>query len=233
MGMLVLIVLALYGSLAGLVDSAVSPQPKPAPKVAAPQSESEAPPAATAAGGAPGHLLVVGDSLAEGTEAPLAQLLPGWHIKTSAFTGRSTADGVAQILSMPSLPATIAVSLGTNDNPSETATFAGEVTQVLDAAGPSTCVVWANIARPPYGGVSYSGFNHVLERLSLTHPNLLVVDWARISHSQPGLLGSDGVHATSQGYAVRAQAIASAIASCGGVGTYGTYGGTGAGAVGD
>jgi lysophospholipase L1-like esterase len=229
MGLLVLIVLALYGSVAGLVDSAVSPQPKPAPKPAAPQTESEAPPAATA-GGSPGHLLVVGDSLAEGTEAPLAQLLPGWRIKTSAFTGRSTANGVSQILGMPNLPDAITVSLGTNDNPGETATFANEVTEVLDAAGPSKCVVWANIARPPYGGVSYSGFNRVLDRLSLTNPNLLVVDWARISHSQPGLLGSDGVHATSAGYALRAQAIASAITSCGGVGT---YGGAGVGAVGD
>jgi lysophospholipase L1-like esterase len=229
MGLLVLIVLALYGSVAGLVDSAVSPQPKPAPEVVAPRTESEAPPAATG-GTSSGHLLVVGDSLAEGTEAPLAQLLPGWRIKTSAFTGRSTADGVAQILQMPSLPGTIAISLGTNDNPSATETFAGEVTQVLDAAGPSKCVVWANIARPPYGGVSYSGFNQILERLSLTHPNLLVVDWAHISHSQTGLLGSDGVHATSRGYALRAQAMAAAITSCGGVGTYGAGG---AGAIGD
>jgi hypothetical protein len=42
-----------------------------------------------------------------------------------------------------------------------------------------------------------------------------VVDWLRTVRSQPGLLASDGVHATPQGYSVRAQAIASAVAGCG------------------
>jgi hypothetical protein len=229
MGTLVLIVLALWGTLAGVVDRARAPHSERVPKVATPQPEGEGPAGATA-GAAPGRLLVVGDSLAVGTEAPLARLLPDWRIRTSAFTGRETADGVAQIVRMANLPGTIVVSLGTNDDPSQTTTFAGEVSEVLDAAGPSRCVVWANIARPPYAGVSYSGYNHVLTHLSLSRPNLLVVDWARISRSQPGLLGSDEVHATPHGYAVRAQAIASALASCGGVGAYGSQS---AGAIGD
>ena len=229
MATLLLILLALYGTLAGTVEKAASPHHARPPKVAAPQPESEAPPAATA-GAAPGSLFVVGDSLAVGTEAPLSQLLPGWRIKTSAFTDRHTADGVAQIAAMPNLPDVIVVSLGTNDNPSETERFAGEVETVMDSAGPARCVVWVNIARPPYAGVGYSGLNQVLTRVSLSRPNLLVVDWARISHSQSGLLGSDGVHATAQGYAVRAQAIASAIAGCGGVGA---YGGTAGAPVGD
>jgi hypothetical protein len=213
MATLLLILLAVYGALAG------APEPTRAPKAAAP-TESEA---ASGAGAAPtpGHLLVVGDSLAKATEAPLAQLLPGWQIQTNAYTGRHTDDGVAEITSRSNLPDVIFVSLGTNDNPSETASFEGEVERVLDAAGPSRCVVWANISRPPYAGVSYAGYNRVLERLSYSRPNLTVVDWAGITGAQAGLLGSDGVHATSEGYAVRAQAIASAIASCGGVQAYG------------
>jgi len=220
MGTLLLILLALYGTLAGTTEKAAGPQKQPAPEQATPQAESEAPPGA-AAGGSPGSVFVIGDSLAVATEGPLAQLLPGWRIKTSAFTDRHTADGVAQIVGMPNLPDVIVVSLGTNDNPSETASFAAEVGAVMDAAGPSRCVVWVNIARPPYAGVGYSGLNRVLDRTSLSRPNLLVVDWARISRSEPGLLGSDGVHATRRGYAIRAQAIASAIASCGGIGAYG------------
>jgi len=92
---------------------------------------------------------------------------------------------------------------------------------VLDAAGPSRCVVWSNIVRPPYAGVSYAGYNRVLERLSYSRPNLTVVDWAGITQGQSGLLGSDGIHASAEGDAVRAQAIASAIRSCGGVQAYG------------
>jgi lysophospholipase L1-like esterase len=168
---------------------------------------------------------VVGDSLAEGTEAPLAQLLPAWQIETSAARGRHTSDGVAEIVSRSNLPDVIFVSLGTNDNPSETDGFAAEVGRVLDSAGPSRCVVWANIVRPPYAGVSYAGYNRVLTSLSFSNPNLIVVDWAGIAGSQPGLIGSDGTHATAQGYAVRAQAIASAIASCGGVQSQGGAGG--------
>jgi hypothetical protein len=209
---LLLILLAVYGTLAA------APEPtRPPSKV---HAESEAPPRAGAAI-SPGHLLVVGDSLAEGTEAPLARLLPEWQIETSASQGRHTDDGVAEITSRSNLPDVIFVSLGTNDHPSATASFEGEVERVLDAAGPSRCVLWANIARPPYAGVSYAGYNKVLERLSFSRPNLTVIDWAGITREQVGLLGSDGVHATSEGYAVRAQAIASAIASCGGVQAYG------------
>src|SRR5689334_13822700 len=109
MGTLLLIFLAIYGTLAG------APEHKRAPKPAV-QSESEAAPGATR-GPSPGKLLVVGDSLAQATEGPLAALLPGWHIATSAQQGRHTGDGVAEIVSRSNLPGVIFVSLGTNDNP--------------------------------------------------------------------------------------------------------------------
>jgi lysophospholipase L1-like esterase len=224
MGTLLTILLALYGTIAGGGAAPSAPQAgreQPAP---APRTESEAP-TGQGAGPASGRLLVVGDSLAVGTEAPLARLLPGWRIVTSAFTGRHGDDGVAEITSRTGLPDVIVVSLGTNDDPSATSAFAGQVESVLDAAGPSKCVIWANIVRPPYAGVSYAGYNRVLDRLSLSRPNLIVVDWAGIVRSQPGLLSSDGVHATPRGYAVRAQAIASAIAACGAGGYAGTSGG--------
>jgi hypothetical protein len=215
---LLLILIAVYGTLASPPEPSRAPQPRA-------QTESEAPPGAGAST-SPGRLLVVGDSLAEATEAPLARLLPGWQIETSAYEGRHTDDGVAEISSRSNLPDAIFVSLGTNDHPSATASFEGEVERVLDTAGPSRCVLWANIARPPYAGVSYAGYNRVLERLSYSRPNLTVIDWAGITRAQAGLLRSDGVHATPEGYAIRAQAIASAIASCGGAQAYG--GATGA-----
>jgi lysophospholipase L1-like esterase len=229
MGTLLLILLTLYGTLAGAPHPHRAQETSRPPRAATPQAEDEAP-ARSTGGGSSGRILVVGDSLAVGTEAPLAQRLPGWRIVTSAYTGRHTADGVAELVSRGSLPDVIVVSLGTNDNPSETARFAGQVEAVMDAAGTSRCVIWANIARPPYAGVSYAGYNRVLTRLSLSRPNLIVADWAGIAQSQPGVLGSDGVHATASGYAIRAQAIAGAIASCGGVRG---YGGTAAGTVGD
>src|SRR5215203_2629451 len=217
MGTLLLILLALYGTLAGTPDAG------PAPKAVAPKAESEAAPGATGAS-AParsGRAFVVGDSLAEGTEAPLAELLAGWRIRTSAYTGRPTADGVSEITAAGNLPPVLVVSLGTNDDPSATSTFQGQVEAVLAAAGPGRCVIWPNIVRPPYNGVSYTGYNRVLARIAAANPNLIVVDWVGIVRRDPGLLAPDGVHGTPSGYGTRAQAIAAAISGCGGVAAYG------------
>jgi hypothetical protein len=210
---LVLIFLALFGTLAGQPQSA-----SPPPVTAAPEAEGEAAPGAAGAPATSGRALVVGDSLAEGTEAPLARLLPDWRIETSAYTGRHTDDGVAEIVGNSKLPPVLVVSLGTNDDPSGVSSFEASVESVLSAAGPSRCVVWANIVRPPYAGVSYAGYNRVLTRLTAAQPNLTVVDWAGIVRSDPGLLASDGVHASPSGYEARAQAIAQAMQACGGLG---------------
>jgi lysophospholipase L1-like esterase len=212
MGTLVLIFLALYGTVAG-GPSGTAPAAPPA--TPAPEAESEATPGA---GAGSGQALVVGDSLAEGTEAPLAGLLPDWHIRTSAYTGRHTDDGVAEILRTSKLPPVLVVSLGTNDDPSAVSSFEGSAEAVLRAAGQGRCVIWANIVRPPYDGVSYAGYNRALAQLAASNPNLTVVDWVGIVRSDPGILASDGVHATPSGYQARAQAIAQAMRGCGQLG---------------
>ena len=158
---------------------------------------------------------MVGDSLAVGASPHLAQALPGWRIEELARTSKPTAEGVAEVTQRSgSLPGVIAVSLGTNDDPSAVSTFQGQVQTVLEAAGPR-CVVWANIVRPPYAGVSYAGYNRVLARLASTRPNLRIVDWAGIVAADPSLLADDGVHATTAGYAARGRAFAQAARSCG------------------
>jgi hypothetical protein len=220
-GTLVLIFLALAGTLAGEPRSAATPATPATPQ---PEAEGEAAPGAAAGSG---RALVVGDSLAEGTEAPLARLLPDWQIETSAYTGRHADDGVSEILGTSKLPPVLVVSLGTNDDPSATSTFAGQVQAVLQAAGPSRCVIWANIVRPPYNGVSYAGFNRVLAGLAASNPNLTIVDWVGVVRSDPGVLAPDGVHATPSGYEARAQAIASAMTSCGAGGAPGAGGAIG------
>jgi hypothetical protein len=211
-GTLVLIFLALAGTLAGEPGSSATPAPPATPQ---PEAEGEAAPGPAGSGRA----LVVGDSLAEGTEAPLDRLLPSWRIETSAFTGRHTDDGVSEILGTSKLPPVLVVSLGTNDDPSAVSSFSSSVEAVLRAAGPSRCVIWANIVRPPYNGVSYAGYNRALAQAAAANPNLTVVDWAGIVRADPGLLTSDGVHATPSGYQARAQAIAQAMRSCGGSGS--------------
>ncbi len=185
------------------------------PEAEIPPATHTEPPPATGGGGS-GSLLVVGDSLAVGSQAHVEAALPGWNVQHLARTSKPTSDGVAEITSRGNLPGVIAVSLGTNDDPSATGTFQGHVETVIDAAGPSRCVIWVNIVRPPYNGVSYSGYNRVLANAAATVPNFFVVDWRAMVAGNPGFLAGDGVHATPSGYAARGRAIAEAARSCGG-----------------
>jgi len=159
-------------------------------------------------------LLHVGDSLAVGSDPPLRQLLPGWAITTDALKNRPTATGVAIIDRRPSLPDSLVVELGTNDSPDQSARFAGYVRHVLQVAGPDRCVVWVNIHRPPYNGISYAGFNRALDQIAATSSNLAVVDWNGMVNSGQAQVASDGVHSTPAGYEARAQAIAQALQGC-------------------
>jgi lysophospholipase L1-like esterase len=188
------------------------PPPTPLPKESG--LESEAPPGAAAGRVPPERVLVVGDSLAVGTRVPLEQALPGTRVETSAERGRTTAEGVAEIAARSPLPAVLVVSLGTNDDPSAVEAYQGQVETVLRAAGPTACVVWPNIVRPPYGGVGYDGYNRALASLAAANPNLVVVDWVALTAANPRWMAPDGVHATPEGYAGRARAIADAVRNC-------------------
>jgi hypothetical protein len=159
-------------------------------------------------------LLHVGDSLAVGSDPPLRQLLPGWSVTTDALKSRPTAAGVAIIDRQPSLPSRLVVELGTNDSPDQSGQFAGYVRHVLALAGANRCVVWVNIHRPPFNGISYAGYNRALDQLAATSPNLAVVDWNGMVNANPALVGGDGVHATPDGYRARAASIAQALEGC-------------------
>jgi hypothetical protein len=113
-----------------------------------------------------------------------------------------------------SLPRVVHVSLGTNDDPSQTGAFGAAVGDVMDVAGDGRCVVWANIVRPPYGGVSYRGYNRVLARQDERRDNLLVLNWVRMVRRHPEWLADDGVHVSAAGYRARAKAVARLVRRC-------------------
>jgi hypothetical protein len=159
-------------------------------------------------------LLHVGDSLAVGTDPPLRALLPGWSVTTDALKNRPTSAGVAIIDRHTPLPAALVVELGTNDSPDASGVFAGQVRHVLSLAGPKRCVVWVNIHRPPYNGVSYAGFNRALDQAAASSDNLAVVDWNGMVESGRATVAADDVHATPDGYRARAAAIAQALSGC-------------------
>ena len=160
-------------------------------------------------------LLVNGDSLAEGTRPYVPGELPGWRVRQSTKVSRHAAEGDDVMRRYwRSLPRVVHVSLGTNDDPSQTAAFRAAVGDVMDVAGEERCVVWANIVRPPYGGVSYRDYNRVLGREDERRDNLLVLNWVRMVRRHPEWLAYDGVHVAAAGYRARARAVARVVRRC-------------------
>jgi len=156
-----------------------------------------------------------GDSLAVGTSWYLSAFLPGWTLRETAEVSRHASQGVLAVESRGKLLERVVVlDLGTNDDPSAVARFRRYVKDVLRAAGPSRCVIWSTINRPPYNGVSYDGYNAVLASLDRANANLRVFDWAGMAKTHPQWFGSDGVHPTNTGYRQRAAALARLIKRC-------------------
>jgi len=162
-------------------------------------------------------LYVDGDSLSVGTGWYLSTFLPGWTLRGTVAVSRHAYQGVDAVEARAKeglLERVVVVDLGTNDDPSAVSTFKGYVLGVLRAAGPSRCVIWSTINRPPYNGVSYDGYNSVLRSLDARYGNLHVFDWAKLARSHPEWFGSDGVHPSSTGYRARASGLAWLVKHC-------------------
>jgi lysophospholipase L1-like esterase len=84
----------------------------------------------------------------------------------------------------------------------------------MGVAGSRRCVVWANIVRPPFEGVSYRGYNRVLAQEADRRDNLRVVNWVRMVRRHPEWLADDGVHVSAAGYRARAKAVARSVQLC-------------------
>ena len=160
-------------------------------------------------------LLVNGDSLAEGTRPYIPPALPGWRVRQSTAVSRHASDGDDVMLRYGSrLPRVVHVSLGTNDDPGDVDGFRDAIADVMRVAGARRCVVWANIVRPPYRGVSYRGYNRALAEESNARDNLRVLNWVRMVRRHPEWLADDGVHVSADGYRGRAKAAARAVRRC-------------------
>ncbi len=167
-----------------------------------------------ASGGGARTVLHYGDSLAVGTDLFLDEYLRGWSLRSSTDVSRHAADVPDALRSLgPALPRVVVLSVGTNDDPGAVSRFSRIVRSAVALAGPTRCVVWSTIVRPPYEGVSYAGYNRALLAAARRLPNLLVLDWARMARAHPAWFGPDGVHPTMTGYRARARAIATLVRS--------------------
>ena len=160
-------------------------------------------------------VLSYGDSLSLGTDLFLGGYLRGWSIRSVTEVSRHADDVPGALRSYGrALPRVVVVSAGTNDDPGRVSGFTRIVQRVLSIAGPSRCVVWATIVRPPYQGVSYEGYNRALESIARRNTNLRVLDWAAMARAHRSWFGADGVHPSMTGYRARAAAVARLVERC-------------------
>lgn len=203
------------------------PQASPKPSPPKTQSQSTGGQAAPSAGGTPyagpRTMIVIGDSLAVGMAPTLRGLLPDWDIPVDGRTGRPLGEGM-EILAETPLPAgaqgdraILAFSLFTNDAPTNVDAFEAAVRESMGYLGPHGCALWATVARPPMNGVSYDAANERLLALAAEpelYGRLLVVPWKQEYGRHKSWRRPDGVHATPEGYAGRAQLYADAARGC-------------------
>ena len=155
--------------------------------------------------------LVIGDSLEVGSGSYLRGALPG--VRVDAERGRTSSEGVKVLAArLTASDQVIVFPLGTNDSPSNPDGLAASLAAVRQLAG-DRCIVVATLARPPLGGVSVAGLNRVVGQFA-ARTGAQVADWHTVVRSIPSLLGRDGVHATGEGYSLRASLLAEAVQGC-------------------
>jgi lysophospholipase L1-like esterase len=155
-------------------------------------------------------VLVVGDSLAVGTQPYLPDLLADRNLVSDVQGGITTPQGM-KLLRMALrtvAPRTVVFSLGSNDGP-DPQRFADRVRRTLALLSPSTCIVWSTIIRPPRKG-DYRRLNRVLHTIKKRDPRIVLVDWEH-AVTDGAVFLPDGLHADPDGYRYRSAMIADAV----------------------
>lgn len=151
-------------------------------------------------------ILVVGDSLEVGTGPYLEERL-GERVEVFARRGRPSTEGL-QVLRkrLRKRHGVVVFDLGSNDR--DPWILRRNMREARRLVRPRRCMVVATInpdRREP--------LNEVIRRIA-ERPNVVLFDWQRLTKRRPELLTEDGVHATPEGYGVRARQLIRAIRRC-------------------
>jgi hypothetical protein len=103
--------------------------------------------------------------------------LPGWRIDAHDRVGRPTSEGASGCGAGRQLAPVVVVSLGTNDPDGSEDEFRAPVDDASEVVGRDRCVLWATIVRD---GTARTGSSPSSREAWSAHPNLRLVDWARM-----------------------------------------------------
>jgi hypothetical protein len=151
------------------------------------------------------EVVLVGDSLAEGSAPVLRAILDaaGVPLRVDARTGRGTAEGARALAAMAVQPgAVVVVVLGTNDG-DDRADAVRNVQAVLEAVPDGTPIRWIDVARSGATVV-----NEVITAVATIDPDTEVLEWSAVVADNAELLVADRIHFTAEGYAALAAFIA-------------------------
>lgn len=195
-------------------DASAAPSTSAAPTTSTSTSTTLAPevPAAPTEE-APGRVLVLGDSLAEGA-AEVGGLEERLHdagfefVEVLAEAGEGVDWGIEQVQSRAIVPEVVVVALGTN--PSGNADgFGVEVRTLLRDLRRRGAVHIAWLTPAHRDEDRYDEKIAILERIDDID---LLADWAARAEADPGVLLADGLHPSEEGYAELAEfLVATAI----------------------
>jgi lysophospholipase L1-like esterase len=158
-----------------------------------------------------GPVLVIGDSLEVGSGPDLRRALADTPVEIDAQRSRSSTAGLRVLASRLRADHRVVVfALGTNDL--SASTLAANLAAAQGLAG-GRCMVVATISRPNLRGSSTAELNRAVQAFA-AQSGAQVMDWRAAALSTPGTLGRDRIHATEQGYALRASLLAEAVQGC-------------------
>lgn len=160
-------------------------------------------------GDGPTKVLVVGDSVLEGTKGTLPGALAGREVLIDTQVSRSTGQSVEAALGHGTDWDVVVVLLGHNDGGSPSA-YQPPFQRLFDAFAGAPRIVALTIheVRPYYPAV-----NAFLRDEASRRPNLRILDWNAVASANPGATAGDGLHLSPSGADLMAREIAAQVAT--------------------
>lgn len=175
---------------------------EPAPASAAPAEVSTTP--LVKPDGQGRLLTAIGDSVLLGARDTLMRHIPG--VRVDAQVGRQGHEGLAKTRALRAageLAPAVLVHLGTNGYLNEQ-----QFSQLLAELSDRQLVILLNVhAKRRWSEPN----NALLAKFAAQHPNVRMVDWARLGSQRPEYFVSDGIHLTGAGMRGLLDAVRSAI----------------------
>jgi lysophospholipase L1-like esterase len=148
---------------------------------------------------------VVGDSITYLSEATISSdfVHEGYQPTISATPGVKIGQSQAEITTLAqNQPWAWVIELGTNDAGANDTVWPEQFLAEWSAISPASCVVYVSVS--PRAGAVAQQIDDAIQKLSVMHRNVHVLDWGNIEYQNAAWLNPDGIHPTPTGQAALA-----------------------------